>query len=767
MKRAYLISILFVLFCGSNIVFGQSAIPAKFKKATSVDSGFFNIYKLKSNIYFEIPVDLMGRDMLLASRISQLSDTKNRSKLVAGQMLRNPLMVRFSFDDKLVYLHKPNPDRLIDKADPLYGSFKKNNLIPVITTFKIEGRTSKSVFIDVTKFFMGDLPCVSPVGGKAKPGKLDSKLTKILSADAFEGNIEIRTKNFYTGERRPFITIMQKSLVLLSKEPMKPRIFDNRMNYFSQDKEVYSSKQQEVQKLAYVHRFDIQPKKSDIDKYKRGELVEPEKSIVFYVDTTLPYKWREAVKRGIEYWNIAFEKIGFKNTVIAKDYPKDPGFNADDIRYNCFKYIATDMANATGPHWVDPRTGEIIQSDVLWFDNVRKLLHKWRFMQTAAVDPKARKKVLDDETMCEMISYSAAHEVGHCLGMVHNMRASYAYPTDSLRSATFTQKYGTTPSIMDYARFNYIAQPGDKGLRLLPPHLGLYDIFSIKLAYKPVLDAKDEFEDNKVVKEWISEKETEPLYIFNKQSGMGIATDPSRQSVSLGNDIVKASAYGINNLKYILANLKKWMHSKGESYDYIREMYGNIFKENFRYLTHTVGLIGGVYEYNSVDTDKVPLVVPVKKEKALEAIDLIFAELATQADWLNNDYIISFAGDKGDELSKQQRQLLKGMLGTGIFKRMYQYGNDESVLAINEYLRYLTEKLFGNNQDEYMHALQLNYISALKKFAMQEYKDSEEKYILKLRLTAAAELVYIKKKAVKKIKDKGYKEYLLKELTKQ
>lgn len=766
MKRTYLVSLLLFVLFSSNFVFGQKDIPAKFKKASTVDGGFFNVYRLKSDIYFEIPLDLMGRDMLLASRVSELSNTKNRSKLVAGQMMRDPLLIRFSSDEKMVYLQKPNIDRLIDKKDPLYGSFIKNNLVPAITSFKIEGKTTRSVFINVTNFFKGDLPLISPVGGRAKPGKQDSKLTKILSAQAFEGNIEIRTKNFYTGEK-PFITIMQKSLVLLSKEPMKPRIYDERMSVFSTTKEIYSTKQQEVGKISYVERFDIQPKKSDIDKYRRGELVEPEKPIVFYVDTTLPYKWREAVKKGIEYWNIAFEEIGFKNAITAKDYPKDKDFNADDIRYNCFKYIATDMANATGPHWIDPRSGEIIQSDVLWFDNVRKLLHKWRFTQTAAVDTKARKKILDDETMCEMISYSAAHEIGHCLGMVHNMRASYAYPTDSLRSATFTKKYGTTPSIMDYARFNYVAQPGDKDVYLLPPHLGLFDIYTMKLSYKPVLDVKNIYDEYKVVKQWIDEKQDNPIYVFNKQSGMGIAPDPSRQTVSLGNDIVKSSSYGIENLKYILPNLKKWLYEEGDSYNYIREMYANIMKENFRYLTHSIGLIGGVYEYITVNVEDVPMAVPVKKEKSLEAIEFIIREISTQADWLNNDYIISFAGYQGDNLSKQQKQILKGMLATGIFNRMYQYRNNDNVLGIKEYLRTLSDNLFKSADDEYMRALQLVYVNELKKFAKQAYKETEEQYVLELRMAAATELNFIKKIAVKNIKDKEFKKYLLQELTKQ
>ena len=765
MKRISLIYFLIIFVFAGNILSAQNELPLKFRTVSEKDSGFINTYILKDKVFFEIPINLMGRDMLIASRVSELSNTKNRSKLVAGQMLHNPVLVNFSFDEKFVYLNKVNPDKLIDKQDPLYASFKRNNLIPVVTSFDIEAKTSESIFIDVTAFFKDDLPYVSPVGGPARPGKLDSKLTKILSVKAFDENIEIRTRNCYTGGREPFVAIMQKSLVLLSEKPMKPRIADIRMNCFTSDKKIFSTKNQEVQKVSYVHRFDIRPKQEDLERFKRGELVVPRKQIVFHVDTALPYKWREAVKRGIEYWNIAFEKIGFKNVIVAKDYPRnDPDFNPDDIRFNCFKYIATEMANATGPHWVDPRSGEIIQADVLWFDNVRKLLHEWRFLHTSAVDPRVRKKVFDDDIMCEMISYSAAHEIGHCLGQVHNMRASYAYPTDSLRSATFTQKYGTTPSIMDYARFNYVAQPGDKGINLLPPHVGLYDMFSIKLAYKPVFDVKDEYEENDTVRQWIAEKETDPLYIFNRQSGMAVASDPSRQTVALGDDAVKSSRYGIKNLKYTLEHLKEWMYDEADGYDYINGLYNDLFDENFRFIRHTIAYIGGIYEYNTINTENVPFAVPVERDKSVEAIEFIFNQLYTQQEWLNSEYVRSFAGNKEEEISKAQRDILNEMLNVGIFRNLYINRHMDNILTTKEYLSQMTEKLFLSSYDsDYIKSLQLFYIDYLAGLRTREFKNSDELFLIKLRHIANEELDNIKKivsKNIKRYKSKEDKEYL-------
>lgn len=765
MKRISLIFFLAIFVFTGNILSAQNDIPLKFRNVTKKDSGFINTYILKGKVFFEVPLDIMGRDLLIASRVSELSNTKNRSKLVAGQMLRNPVLVSFSYDDKFVYLNKVNPDKLIDEDDPLYASFKKNNLVPVITSFDIEAKTTESIFIDVTDFFKDDLPYVSPVGGKARPGKLDGKLTKVLSVKAFDKNIEIRTRNCYTGGREPFVAVMQKSLVLLSEKPMKPRIADIRMSYFTSDKKIFSTKNQEVQKISYVHRFDIRPRQEDIEKYKKGELVIPQKQIIFHVDTALPYKWREAVKRGIEYWNIAFEKIGFKDVFVAKDYPKnDPDFNPDDIRFNCFKYIATEMANATGPHWVDPRSGEIIQADVLWFDNVRKLLHEWRFLHTSAVDPRARKKVFDDEIMCDMISYSAAHEIGHCLGQVHNMRASYAYPTDSLRSSVFTQKYGTTPSIMDYARFNYVAQPGDKGVNLLPPPVGIYDIFSIKLAYKPVFDVKDEFEENGIVRQWIAEKENDPLYIFNKQSGMAVASDPSRQTVALGDDAIKSSRYGIKNLRYTLDHLKEWMYDEADGYDYINGLYKDLMDENFRFIRHTIAYIGGVYEYNTINTDNVPLAVPVDREKSLEAIGFIFNQLYTQHKWLNSEYVRSFAGNKCDEISEAQRKILEEMLNVRIFRNLYEYRDMDNILTTKEYLSILTEKLFlSSYSNDYIKSLQIYYLDYLTSLRDKEYKNSDELLVLQLRSLANTELENIQKiirKNIKRSESKEYKEYL-------
>ena len=302
-------------------------------------------------------------------------------------------------------------------------------------------------------------------------------------------------------------------------------------------------------------------------------MVEPAKPIVFYVDNALPAKWKKYIKLGIEDWQPAFEAIGFKNAIVARDFPTDdPDFDPDDIRYSCFRYATTTVANAMGPSWTDPRSGEIIQASVYMYHDVLKLLHNWKFVQTAQVDPKARAAVFDEETMGASLRYVASHEIGHTLGLMHNMRASYSIPVDSLRSPAFTAKYGTTTSIMDYARNNYVAQPEDKNVRLIPPLLGVYDIFMIKLGYAPIYDAETPADEYATLNKWIQEKAGDPMYTYGEQQILG-TLDPASQSESLGDDAVKASRYGIKNLRYIMDHLVEWSAIENRPYDQTSELY--------------------------------------------------------------------------------------------------------------------------------------------------------------------------------------------------
>ncbi|WP_372646131.1 DUF5117 domain-containing protein, partial [Ancylomarina sp.] len=425
-----------------------SALAKKYQslvsKADISDNGFINVHMNDDKLWLEIPDSIMGRDLLIGSRVEEISSTKSA---VAGQMMHNPMMVRFSQDKKTVYLHLIDTKNQMDQNDPISISFNRNNMQTIMHAFKIEARNlkNKASVIEVSKLFNSQIDIISPFGGAGR-GKSIPEATKTISARAYSGNVEIVTQMGFTGKRDQFMCSLHRSIVLLPKTPMQPRLASKKIGYYDEPKKELSSEYMDVKSYAYVKRWRLEAKKEDIERHKKGELVEPAKPIVFYVDNSIPEKWKSYIKAGIEDWQKAFEAIGFKNAIVAKDYPlKDSTFYANDFTNSCFRYVTTEKANAMGLHWIDPRSGEILQGDVLFYHNVIKKLYQWRFAQTAAVDPAIRGEAneVDEKVMGELIRYAAAHEIGHTLGLKHNYRASYAFPVDSLRSPTFTKKYGT------------------------------------------------------------------------------------------------------------------------------------------------------------------------------------------------------------------------------------------------------------------------------------------------------------------------------------
>ena len=633
-------------------------------KEAITDKGLFNIHKVKEKYYYEINDTLFGREMLMVTRIA-----KTASGLGFGGGKQNTQVLRWQKKDNKILLRVVSHNVVASDSLPVNEAVLNSNFEPILYSFKIEskGIDSNSTLIEVTKLFSED---VKPLGFPQsrrkgyKISSLNSKKSFIESIKSYPENIESRHVKTYNSSSPPSnsstgtISLeINNSMILLPKVPMKRRYFDQRVGWFARSQVDYGLDVQESKSLKYLDRWRLEVRDEDLEKFKNGELVTPKKQIVYYIDRATPVKWRKYLKQGIEDWQIAFEEAGFKNAIIAKDPPtkeEDPDWSPEDVRYSVVRYLASPIPNANGPHVSDPRSGEILESDINWYHNVMTLLRNWFFVQTAAINEDARGVSFDDEVMGRLIRFVSAHEVGHTIGLPHNMGSSSAYPVDSLRSATFTKKYGTAPSIMDYARFNYIAQPEDKGVALMPD-IGVYDKHSVRWGYRPIPDAKTAKDEKKTLDKWIRDNENSLMHRFGSA---GI--DPSSQTEDLGDDAVKASEYGILNLKRIIPNLNKWTSEDGKDYSDLQTMYGQVLSQFNRYMGHVSSNIGGVYQYYKTYDQEGPVYTHVKKSHQKKCMNFLNDQLFETPTWMIDNNIlnkIEFAGITNRIRSTQSRTL--------------------------------------------------------------------------------------------------------------
>ena len=612
-------------------------------KGAVTDKGMFDVHRKGTDFLFEIPDSLMGREILIVNKISGVPYALNEAGVNKG-MGYGEKIVRFRKDTlyKKVWVMTYDPRITSPEGDRITRSVKDNYRETAIEQFPIEayGKDSVSVVIKVNKVFDGSEKSFNNVFGSiGLPGSPKKDLSKIESVKSFPENIIVKsllsTSHTEEGTTVPLTVDITSNLVLLDREPMRPRFSDDRVGYFEIGHLYFNDEQQKAEERAFINRWRLEPKPEDVERYKRGELVEPQKPIVLWIDPATPPVWVPYIKKGIVEWQEAFEAAGFKNAIVAREVtPDDREFDIDDVRYSVVTYAASEMANAMGPSWVDPRSGEIINASVLMYNDVVKLAANWRFVQTAQVDERVRGKELPDDVFQESLEYILAHEVGHCLGLMHNMAASSAFPVDSLRSASFTQQHGTTPSIMDYARFNYVAQPGDKGVKLTPPDLGPYDDYVIKYAYTPLPDKKDMFDEEKTIRGWIDEKVGDPIYRYGRQQVIA-RYDPTAIEEDLGDDHIKAGDYGIGNLKYVLSHMEEWITDEEDPDLKIRtELYEAAAGQFARYVNAVMLNVGGIYltDVNS-NTAGGPQAVSVPKELQRASLKWVLAQMKDSA-WL-------------------------------------------------------------------------------------------------------------------------------------
>ena len=749
-------------------------------KDAITDDGLFKVHKVKDKYYYEIADSLLGRDMLMVTRIVKMA-----TELPLNRHKMSEQVLKWEKFDNNIFLKQASYSKFANDSLPISIAVSNSNFEPIISSFKIavENKENNSHVIDVTSLYKSDIKIFGFPQSSRKGYKitsLDSKLSFIESIRSFPLNIEtkhIKTYKSSNSRNGQISMVLNNSMILLPKEPMKRRYFDQRIGWFTSAQTDYGIDNQEAETVRYLDRWRLEIKDEDIDKFKNGELVEPKKPIVYYLDPATPEKWRKYLKDGIEDWNVAFEAAGFKNAVIVKYPPtkeEDPDWSPEDVRYSTVRYLASPSLNANGPHVSDPRSGEIIESDINWYHNVMKLLRNWYFVQTAAVNPDSRGVEFKNEVMGELIRFVSSHEFGHTIGLPHNMGSSSAYPVDSLRSANFTKKYGTSPSIMDYARFNYVAQPGDEGVALMPsqwntPNVGVYDIYSVKWGYKPILDVSVE-EEKSILKSWIMEKANDLKYRFGSA---GI--DPSSQTEDLGDDAVKASEYGIANLKRIMPKLMEWTTKDGETYTELGYMYGQVLGQFGRYMGHVTNNIGGIYQYYKTSDQDGAVYTHVKKSYQQNCMNFLQNQLFETPEWMINKEIlnkIEFAGITNRIRSTQSRTL-NSLLDFGKMARLIENEaiNGKNAYSLIEMMTDLRKGIFNEvyknkTIDVYRRNLQLAYLDRISYLMSNEqgstpswarnYVTSVKVSQSDIRTVAANQLIELRKD-LKKHKNKSDK----------
>jgi hypothetical protein len=604
--------------------------------------GMFLLHKVKNDYYFEINDSLIGRDFLIVNKISGVPQELNEAGVNKGIGIGEQC-IRFLKDTAFnkVMVMRVNTGVSSPVNDAITKSVAENYKDVIIESFNIEAYNadSTSVVIKVNKVFDGSKKSFNDVFESLNiGGSPNTELSKIESIKNFPRNMVIKSVlskvHSEPGKSIPISINVTSNIVLLSKEPMKPRFGDRRVGFFTTPHLYFNDLQQQVEKRELVNRWRLEPKEEEIDKYLNGELVEPKKPIVLHIDPSTPKVWVPYIIKGVEEWQVAFEKAGFKNAIYAVevDTLKEPDFDVDDVRYSVITYVASEVANAMGPSVIDPRSGEIIEADIIWWHNVMTILHSWIRVQTGAVDVNARGNVLPTDLMGNAIRFVSSHELGHSLGIKHNMGASYCIPVDSLRSPYFTSVNGTASSIMDYARFNYVAQPED-GVTQLTPKIGPYDCHAIEWAYR-WYNTKSAWDDISTLNKMLVEAEDNPWYWYGEQSEEGI--DPRAQIEDLGNDAVKASLYGLKNLQTIIPYVKDWTDEKNTVCIESGKLLMAIVSQWRLYAGHVMCNVGGFYLNNVIPTSKISRYIPVDGMYQKECVKYLINEVFELPEWLFN-----------------------------------------------------------------------------------------------------------------------------------
>jgi hypothetical protein len=656
--------------------------------------GLFTVHKVDDKWYFEIPDSMLLREFMAITRFGKTAG----GGVYGGELANQQTLQWEKGPSNTLFLRVVTLVSMADSSNKIYKAVRNSNVNPIAAAFEIKtyGKDSSSVVIDVTDYFKGDNLIVSippAIKSRMKLGGLAADRSYIEHINTFPINTEIRSvKTFSTGGGAPSpfgisiasptdaagaITLeLNTSLILLPATPMPKRLFDKRVGYFAEDYTVYSDDQQKIDNQEFIVRWRLEPKPEDRQKWERGELVEPRKPIVYYIDPATPRQWVPYLIQGVNDWQQTFEKAGFKHAIEAREWPEDDStMSLEDARYSVLRYFASDIENAYGPNVHDPRSGEIIESHIGWYHNVMEILHDWYMVQTAAVDPKARRMHMDDSLMGQLIRFVSSHEVGHTLGLRHNMGSSSTVPVEKLRDKAWLDVHGHTPSIMDYARFNYVAQPQDNIPEAdLFPRIGEYDRWAIRWGYS-YSGGRTPKEDAKIVNKWIIDSlKANPRLWFG---GEGFNGDPRAQMEDLGDNSMKAGEYGIKNLQRILPNLDSWTKEEGDKYENLSDMYKQVVAQFSRYMGHVLRNVGGVCEtFRSVE-EPGDVYEPCPKARQREAVAFLNTQLFETPRWLlDNDILNKISSPSaGDPVGSVQTGVLGSLLSSSRLNILLQSTN--------------------------------------------------------------------------------------------
>lgn len=738
----------------------ESKDPARLeefiKAETAVMEGMTPVYIQDNKYFIGIPDSLIGRDILMVTRMAE-TPAGFRANFFgyAGDQI-NSGMLRFEMGpNNNIFLTKVLArEQSMDSTQAMYYNVVRSNRPAIIASFDIKALNADSTLslIDVTDLVKGDNESLYFSKRQKKSSKmtnLQNDKSYVKSVKTFPINTELRSIKSFTHQDNddPLTFELNCSLVLLPKEPMQPRYFDERVGYFTSNYTDFDKNPQGIKPVRMIARWRLEPKPEDLEKYKKGELVEPAKPIVFFIDPTTPKEWVPYLIQGVNDWQPVFEKAGFKNAIYALEAPspeEDPSWSLEDARNSAIVYKPSTIANASGPHVSDPRSGEIIESHINWYHNVMSLVHNWYFVQCSAVDPQARSMTFPSELMGQLIRFVSSHEVGHTLGLRHNFGATSYYSTEQLRNPEFLRANGHTTSIMDYSRFNFVVQPGDNiPTDLLYPRLSHYDYWAIEWGYRRFYQFAQAQQEIPYLNQWVIEKTGDPYLRFNGGAESGL-NDPRAQAEDLGENQMETCELGIRNLKVIVQNLPEWTKVPNENYRGLSTLYPQITSQFSRYLGHVSSWVAGVYTDAKTVEQEGPVYVPVPKNRQKEAMAFLNRHIFTTPLWLLPDYLSELLpSSRLTVMENIQKGAINGLLNVNVLVRMLRAEEQlgTSTYSATEFFEDMNGYVFGDygQTDIYRRSLQNIYVNTLCKIIKPDEETGSDLLPAMRRMTVSIE----------------------------